>query len=40
MDVHCMNPVIDNKRLHNDQKKIFKNSFKNGKLPTTSGNVS
>ena len=33
-DVHCTNPVIDNKRSRNDQKKIFKNTFKNRKLPT------
>ena len=31
--VHCTNPVIDNKRSRNDQKKIFKNTFKNRKLP-------
>ena len=33
-DVHCTNPLIDNKRSRNDQKQIFKNTFKNRKLPT------
>ena len=33
-DVHCTNPVIDNKRSRNDQKKTFKNTFKNRELPT------
>ena len=33
-DVHCTNPVIDNERSLNDQKKIFKNTFRNRKLPT------
>ena len=36
-DVHCTNRVIvkiDNKRSRNDQKKFFKNTFKNRKLPT------
>ena len=32
--VHCTNPVIDNKRSRNDEKEIFKNTFKNRKLPT------
>ena len=32
--VYCTNPVIDNKRSRNDQKKNFKNTFKNQKLPT------
>ena len=33
-DVHCTNPLIDNKRSRSDQKQIFKNTFKNRKLPT------
>ena len=33
-DVHCTNLVIDNKRSRNDQKKSFKNTFKNRELPT------
>ena len=33
-DVHCTNRVIDNKRSRNDQKKFFKNTFKNRKLLT------
>ena len=32
-DVHCTNRVIDNKRSRNDQKKLFKNTFKNRKPP-------
>ena len=33
-DVHCTNHVIDSKRSRNNRKKIFKNTFKNWKLPT------